>query len=356
MADLAEAPADAGLLLNEGPRLLGRADRVLQKVLLQRVLVLGQGAVGVMPPAAAQVRQAALIILVEVALDGAPGDVGVGGDLVVSQAVALEPEDLHLALDAGVGVVVTVVGQGVPVVRREGDDPHDGSTLMLSPGCSPSAVYTHTLPPTIRARPGRAEYNLDEFMPDLSAEERGPQLQPIQLGEKPMTIVAFLTQFAPVDLHPWVQIDKQNLNVRCNRQGVSPCLLCDLEYPRKVYFVNPVFAVADGAIKALVISDAHQPFSLGPQFKAELTQGNLDKRFLIIRGCPRSTPSGAGPRSPVRRWGTERSRSSSRHSRETGSGSKTRSPPTPTSTCLTSIRSGGMRRPTDSSAPVISPR
>ena len=159
VADLAEAPADAGLLLNDGPRLLGRADRVLQKVLLQRVLVLGQGAVGVMPPAAAQVRQAALIILVEVALDGAPGDVGVGGDLVVSQAVALEPEDLHLALDAGVGVVVTVVGQGVPVVRREGDDPQDGSTLMLSPGCSPSAVYTHTLPPTIRARPGRAEYN-----------------------------------------------------------------------------------------------------------------------------------------------------------------------------------------------------
>ena len=91
-----------------------------------------------MPPAAAQVRQAALIILVEVALDGAPGDVGVGGDLVVSQAVALEPEDLHLALDAGVGVVVTVVGQGVPVVRREDArwsihrrHPHTGSDTEL---------------------------------------------------------------------------------------------------------------------------------------------------------------------------------------------------------------------------------
>jgi hypothetical protein len=119
VADLAEAPADAGLLLDEGPRLLGRADRVLQEVLLQRVLVLGQGGVGVMPPAATQARQAALMILVEVALDGAPGDVGVGGDLVVVQAVALEPEDLHLALDAGVGVVVTVVGQSFPVVRRE---------------------------------------------------------------------------------------------------------------------------------------------------------------------------------------------------------------------------------------------
>ena len=48
VADLAEAPAaDAGLLLDEGPRLLGGADRVLEEVFLQRVLVLGQGAVGV---------------------------------------------------------------------------------------------------------------------------------------------------------------------------------------------------------------------------------------------------------------------------------------------------------------------
>ncbi len=38
--------------------------------------------------------------------------------LVVSQAVALQREDLHLAW-SGVRVVVTVVGQGVPVVRRE---------------------------------------------------------------------------------------------------------------------------------------------------------------------------------------------------------------------------------------------
>ena len=63
----------------------------------------------------------------------------------MSQAVALEPEDLHLALDAGVGVVVTVVGQGVPVVRREGDDPQDGSTLMLSPRLLPvSSLHPHT--------------------------------------------------------------------------------------------------------------------------------------------------------------------------------------------------------------------
>ena len=73
----------------------------------------------------------------------------------MSQAVARARIDPRRT--RGSGWVIMVVGQGVPVVRREGDDPHDGSTLMLSPGCSPSAVYTHTLPPTIRARPGRAE-------------------------------------------------------------------------------------------------------------------------------------------------------------------------------------------------------
>ena len=97
----------------------------------REVLVLDQGALGLMPAAATQARQAALEVLVEVALDGATGDVGVGGDVVVGQAVALEPEDLHLALDAGVGVMIPVVGQP-PVVCGEGDDPHDRSTRCCS--------------------------------------------------------------------------------------------------------------------------------------------------------------------------------------------------------------------------------
>ena len=81
MADLGEAPADAGLLLDDGPGLLGGAGRVLPEVLLQGGLVLDQGALGLMPPAATQARQAALEVLIEVALDGASGDVGVGGDV-----------------------------------------------------------------------------------------------------------------------------------------------------------------------------------------------------------------------------------------------------------------------------------
>ena len=94
--------------------------------------MLGQGALGVMPPAATQMRQTTFKVLVQVTLDGATGDIGVGSDLVVGQAVALEPEDLHLALDAGIGVMVPVVGQGLPVVGREGDRTHDGSTRCSS--------------------------------------------------------------------------------------------------------------------------------------------------------------------------------------------------------------------------------
>ena len=101
---------------------------MLQEVLLQGVFVLGQDALGLMPrAAAAQARQTTLQVLVKVALDGAAGDIGVGGDVIVVQSVTLQPEDLHLAWDAGIRVVVPVVGEGTPVVRREGDRAHDGS-------------------------------------------------------------------------------------------------------------------------------------------------------------------------------------------------------------------------------------
>ena len=82
------------------------------------------------------------MVLIEVALDGTSRDVGVGGDLVMGQAVALEPEDLHRALDAGVGVVIPVVGQGFPVFRLEGDRAHGAPRC-----CSQVATcqqFTHT--------------------------------------------------------------------------------------------------------------------------------------------------------------------------------------------------------------------
>jgi hypothetical protein len=74
-----------------------------------------------MPAAASQPRQAAITVFVEVALDGASGDVGEDGDVIVAEVVALEPEDLHLALNAGVGVMEPVVGQGSSIFVGEGN-------------------------------------------------------------------------------------------------------------------------------------------------------------------------------------------------------------------------------------------
>src|SRR3954462_201340 len=105
-----------------------------------------------MAPAATQARQAALEGFVEVASDGPPGDVGVGRDRVVVQPVALEPEDLPLAPDPGVGVMVAVVGEVPQVFGCEGEGAHDGDS-MLFPGRPPSRVYRLTRPPPICARP-----------------------------------------------------------------------------------------------------------------------------------------------------------------------------------------------------------
>jgi hypothetical protein len=124
VADLGQASADAGPLLDDGAGLLDGAGRVLLEVLLERDLVLDQGGPGLMIPAATQAFQAPFEILIEVALDGAPGDVGVGGDPVMGEAVALESEDLDLALDARFGVMVAVMGQGLPVVLGEDEVAH----------------------------------------------------------------------------------------------------------------------------------------------------------------------------------------------------------------------------------------
>ena len=124
--------------------------------------------------------------------------------------------------------------------------------------------------------------SLAEFMPEQSDGAIGERFESLAIRERPVTIVAFYTQFARVDLHPGVEIDRQFIHVRCNAVDESPCVLCDLGEPRKSYHVSPVFAVAEAAVRALVISDAHQPHSLGPQYKDELMKGGLDKRFLCI--------------------------------------------------------------------------
>jgi hypothetical protein len=87
------------------------------------------------------------MVPVEVALNGASGDIGVGGDVVVVQSVALEPEHLDLGLDAPIGVMRPFVGQGPAVFRGERDRPHGGTldavprSLLVSSLCRCTASY-----------------------------------------------------------------------------------------------------------------------------------------------------------------------------------------------------------------------
>src|SRR4028118_268651 len=81
-----------------------------------------------MLPATAEAFQAPFAIQVQVALDGAKGDIGIGGDPAMGEAVTLEPEDLDPALDAGVGVMESQMGQGSPLIGREGESAHDVPT------------------------------------------------------------------------------------------------------------------------------------------------------------------------------------------------------------------------------------
>jgi hypothetical protein len=108
-ADLGQAAADAGQPLDGLLGLAGGARRVGQEVVLQRAVVPVQFA-GLAPPAeAANPVQAAFCELVEVALDGPGRDVGQFGDVRVGEALALQPQDFHLALDPRVRMVIPIV-------------------------------------------------------------------------------------------------------------------------------------------------------------------------------------------------------------------------------------------------------
>ena len=123
-ADLRLAAAQAGALLDHVPGLLDRARRVLAEVLFQRGAVAVQGAALAFPRVAADGVQAAGQELAEVALNGGARDASQAGDVVVGQPLGLEPEDLHLALNERLGVVITVEGDGGQIVVGESDARH----------------------------------------------------------------------------------------------------------------------------------------------------------------------------------------------------------------------------------------
>src|SRR5262249_423315 len=131
-ADLGQAAADAGQPFDGLLGLAGAARRVLDKVVLQGGLVLVQRAGLALPVEVAHAVESARLEFVEVALHGAWGDVGQFGDVGMGPAPALQPQHLHLALDAGVRVMIAVVAglrQGVGAGGEGGDGYRSGRGL-----------------------------------------------------------------------------------------------------------------------------------------------------------------------------------------------------------------------------------
>src|SRR4051794_8378908 len=137
-ADLGQAAAHPRLLEDDPGGLLGAARRVVPEILFDGAFVLQQHRLGASPLAATHLLQAALEILVEVALRRAQGDSREGGDLLVRQAVTLQPQHFHLALDVRMRVFIAIGADCFEVVVRESKLAHrrcPWCRCILLPNC-----------------------------------------------------------------------------------------------------------------------------------------------------------------------------------------------------------------------------
>jgi hypothetical protein len=122
---------------------------------------------------------------------------------------------------------------------------------------------------------------LDDFLPDAPEATGGGELEVLRLSEAPTLVAAFTKAIAEAETH---YVDGANLRaeVHCNLGREGRCLLCDVRRPRTHRAILPVYDVSSTQIKALLITDNRQPHALGPQLKAQLRTGDLDKRFLML--------------------------------------------------------------------------
>src|SRR5262249_39970581 len=81
------------------------------------------------------------------------------------KALALEPQDLHLLLDTGMGMVVTLVAEGVEVFGSEGETAHE------EPQCSGMSAAHYEFRPRLAIVPDsyvssifRAKEGVDEVV------------------------------------------------------------------------------------------------------------------------------------------------------------------------------------------------
>ena len=122
---------------------------------------------------------------------------------------------------------------------------------------------------------------LDQFLPDLPDSVGGGELQILRLSETPALVAVFTSNVGSSSTH-YVDFPNLRSELRCNTDLESRCLLCDLKYRLTKRAILPVYDVASAEVKVLLVSDTREPHSLGPQLKAELRQGNLDKRYLAL--------------------------------------------------------------------------
>jgi hypothetical protein len=86
---------------------------------------MGRAFVGfALPRETADTLQAAVGELIEVTLHAASRDVGKAGDVLVGEALTLEPQDFHLLLDARMRVMVALVADGVEVFGSKSEAAH----------------------------------------------------------------------------------------------------------------------------------------------------------------------------------------------------------------------------------------
>jgi hypothetical protein len=122
---------------------------------------------------------------------------------------------------------------------------------------------------------------LDDFLPDSPDATGGGDLEVLRLGESP-TLVAVFTQVIGEAPTHYVEGANLRAEVHCNLGREGRCLLCDLRRPRTRRAILPIYEVSSCLIKAMLISDSRHSHALGPQLRAQLRAGGLDKRFLLL--------------------------------------------------------------------------
>mgnify|MGYP007059400947 CR=1 FL=1 len=121
---------------------------------------------------------------------------------------------------------------------------------------------------------------LDRF-PSEPETSMSLSLEVLKLREEPRIIAMFSAECEEVSDH-YIETSEHRGYVKCNSVAEGRCLLCDLQQQSESRVILSVYDVETESVKALLVSDARSPYSLGPQLRRELERGELDKRFLLL--------------------------------------------------------------------------